>query len=75
MPRTSYQGPMATLHGVRTCHGYNSANGCSRTMRDALTCGDGVIGGAVYIHACSFWDAAAKKHCLNTSHSLLTGGH
>jgi hypothetical protein len=67
--------PQATLQGFRACYGFNSNQGCSRVMKDAMKCSDGSANGAVYIHCCSYWDPASKRHCLSTSHNKFTGGH
>jgi hypothetical protein len=67
--------PQATLQGIRACFGFNSAQGCSRPMRDATTCGDTGLNSNVYIHCCNFWDVNTKRHCLSTAHNKLTGNH
>jgi len=73
--RSTYQGPIATLHGLRACYGYNDdQRPCTRQMRDATTCAD-ATGRNVFIHCCSHYDAVTKKHCLNLGHALYNGGH
>jgi hypothetical protein len=74
-PRTTYQGPIATLQGLRSCYGYNDdARPCTRQMRDASTCMD-PSGRDVFIHCCSYYDAVTKKHCLSMNHARFNGNH
>ena len=75
-PRSNWQGPIATLHGLRACFGYNDGRQpCTRQMRDAHTCMEPGPNGNVYIHACNHFDPVAKKHCLSLTHGRHNGGH
>ncbi len=75
-PRTSFQAPIATLNGVRACFGFNSSTQpCTRQMRDATHCAEPGPNGSAYVHCCSHWDPATKKHCLSLAHNRLNGGH
>jgi len=75
-PRSNWAGPIATLHGLRACFGYNdSRNPCTRQMRDAHTCMEPGPNGNVYIHCCNHFDPISKKHCLSLAHGRHNGGH
>jgi hypothetical protein len=75
-PRSNWQGPAATLHGLRACFGFNdSRNPCTRKMRDANTCMEPGPNGNVYIHCCNHFDPVSKKHCLSLAHGRHNGGH
>ena len=75
MVRSTYQGPPAILNGIRACYGFNDdARPCTRQMRDATTCAD-ATGRDVFVHCCSFWDPASKKHCFSLNHGKTSGNH
>lgn len=73
--RTTYQGPVATLNGIRSCYGYNDdQRPCTRQMKNATTCTD-ATGRDLFVHCCSFYDPVIKKHCLSLNHARFNGGH